>query len=346
MKSAMVSGDREMNSSIGDIVLRARQLKKSFGNRKTTVEAVRGVDFEIHAGEVFGFLGPNGAGKTTTLRMLATLVPIDSGEATVSGFDVRKQPHQVRCRVGYVSQAGGGDRLATGREDLRLQGRLYGMNLSEANARAAELIEALDLAEFADRKVETYSGGQRRRLDIALGIMHRPDVLYLDEPTTGLDPQNRANLWVQIKKLSDAGTTIFLTTHYLEEADALSDRLAIMDHGLLVAEGTSRQLKQEIAADSVVVSFKEDGPVPEKAIGFFREQDYVRDVSVEADDHLRLYVDNGVEALPRILRLLDEKQIALRNITLSEPTLDDVFLRYTGRSLRDAGPTEKNGEQL
>ncbi|MHB8858754.1 MAG: ATP-binding cassette domain-containing protein [Thermoleophilia bacterium] len=327
-----------------DIVLRASQLKKTFGNAKKRVEAVKGVDFEIKAGEIFGFLGPNGAGKTTTLRMLATLLPIDSGEATVSGFDVRKQPHEVRCRVGYVSQAGGADGLSTGREDLMLQGRLYGMAAEAAAERAQELVAALDLQEFADRRVDTYSGGQRRRLDIALGIMHQPDVLFLDEPTTGLDPQNRANLWVQIRKLSDAGTTIFLTTHYLEEADTLSNRLAIMDHGLLVAEGTSRELKQQIAADSVVVSLKEDGAVIDEATALFHRQAYVREVTAEGD-HLRLYVDDGVEALPQLLRLLDGEHIAIRNITLSEPTLDDVFLRHTGRSLRDAGPAEGNGKQ-
>lgn len=323
-------------------VVTTTELRKSFKSKKGSVEAVRGVDMRIGRGEVFGFLGPNGAGKTTTLRMLTTLLPIDSGEATVAGFDVQKQPYEVRCRVGYVSQAGGGDRLSTGREDLLLQGRLYGMSARDASARADELIADLDLTEFAERRVMTFSGGQRRRLDIALGIMHRPDVLFLDEPTTGLDPQNRANLWEQIRRLSGSGTTIFLTTHYLEEADALSHRIAIMDHGLIVAAGTSRELKQEIAADSVIVSFKDDGAVNAKAIALFQQQPYVRDITEEAD-HLRLYVDDGVAALPQLLRLIDSEGCALKNITLSEPTLDDVFLRHTGRSLRDAGPNG-NGE--
>ncbi len=316
--------------------MEAHDLTKTFHTRKEKIEAVRGIDMEIWPGEIFGFLGPNGAGKTTTLRMLSTLLPIESGRAMVSGFDVYKSPHQVRQRIGYVSQLGGSDRLATGREDLLLQGELYGMGRREAEQRADELIEVLDLAEFASRRVQSYSGGQRRRLDIALGIMHRPDVLFLDEPTTGLDPQNRANLWVQISKLREAGTTIFLTTHYLEEADALSNRLAIMDHGQLVAEGTSRQLKQQIAADSVVVSLQEDGAGSEGAMRLLQEQDFVREVSAEPD-HLRLYVDDGVTALPRILRLLDRNGMAIKTVTLSEPTLDDVFLRYTGRSLRDAG---------
>jgi len=324
-------------------VVRTTGLRKSFKSKKGNIEAVRGVDLHVGQGEIFGFLGPNGAGKTTTLRMLATLLPIDSGEAIVAGFDVTRQPYEVRRRVGYVSQAGGGDRLSTGKEDLLLQGQLYGMSAADANSRADELIIALDLAEFAGRRVDSYSGGQRRRLDIGLGIMHRPDVLFLDEPTTGLDPQNRANLWEQIRHLSDMGTSIFLTTHYLEEADVLSHRLAIMDHGLIVAEGTSRELKQEISADSVVVSFRNNGAVSAEAAEMLRRESYVSEISAEAD-HLRLYVDDGVAALPKLLRLLDGNDIALKTITLSEPTLDDVFLRHTGRSLRDAGPAEENGD--
>lgn len=323
-------------------VITTTGLRKSFKSKNGIVEAVRGVDLGVGQGEIFGFLGPNGAGKTTTLRMLATLLPIDSGEAIVAGFDVKKQPHEVRRRVGYVSQAGGGDRLATGREDLILQGQLYGMSTVDANHRADELIDALDLGEFAGRRVDTYSGGQRRRLDVGLGIMHKPDVLFLDEPTTGLDPQNRANLWELIRRLSGSGTSIFLTTHYLDEADVLSNRLAIMDHGLIVAEGTSRELKQEIAADSVVVSLK-NGEVCGEVAELLGQEPYVSEITSEAD-HMRLYVDDGVAALPKLLLLLDGKGIAVRTITLSEPTLDDVFLRHTGRSLRDAGQAEEIGD--
>ncbi|MHB8793213.1 MAG: ATP-binding cassette domain-containing protein [Thermoleophilia bacterium] len=323
-------------------VITTTGLRKSFKSKNGIVEAVRGVDLSVGEGEIFGFLGPNGAGKTTTLRMLATLLPIDSGEAKVAGFDVKKEPHEVRRRVGYVSQAGGGDRLATGREDLIMQGQLYGMSTVDAKHRADELIDALDLGEFAGRRVDTYSGGQRRRLDVGLGIMHKPDVLFLDEPTTGLDPQNRANLWELIRRLSGSGTSIFLTTHYLDEADVLSNRLAIMDHGLIVAEGTSRELKQEIAADSVVVSLK-NGELCGEAAELLGEEPYVSEITSEAD-HMRLYVDDGVAALPKLLRLLDGKGIAVRTITLSEPTLDDVFLRHTGRSLRDAGQAEEIGD--
>jgi len=322
-------------------IISTKMLTKVFSGK---IRAVDNLNLEIKAGEIFGFLGPNGAGKTTTLRMLATLLPIDSGEAMVAGIDVRRQPSRVRQHAGYVGQLGGADRLATGREDLVLQGQLYGMSSSEVKKRTEELIDVLDLRDFADRKGSTYSGGQRRRLEVALGIMHRPEVLFLDEPTTGLDPQNRANLWVQIRKLRDSGTTIFMTTHYLEEADTLSDRLAIMDHGKIVAEGTSRELKQQIAGDSVIFSFKNDGLAIEKALQLFQQQSYVREANVE-DEQVRLYVKEGAVALPELLRLLDKENIAVKTMALSEPTLDDVFLRKTGRSLRDTGPNSKeNGE--
>jgi ABC-2 type transport system ATP-binding protein len=322
-------------------IISAKKLTKVFSGK---VRAVDNLELEIEAGQIFGFLGPNGAGKTTTLRMLATLLPIESGEATVAGQDVRRQPSRVRRHVGYVGQLGGADRLATGREDLILQGHLYRMSSSEVKKRTEELIDVLDLREFADRKGSTYSGGQRRRLEVALGIMHRPEVLFLDEPTTGLDPQNRANLWIQIRKLRDSGTTIFLTTHYLEEADTLSDRLAIMDHGKIVAEGTSRELKQQIAGDSVIISFKNDGDILEKAVQLLKQQAYVREAAIESES-AHLYVKEGASALPELLRLLDRENMAPKTIAMSEPTLDDVFLRKTGRSLRDTGLNRKeNGE--
>ncbi len=322
-------------------IITANKLAKSF---RGGVKAVDGLDLAVEKGEIFGFLGPNGAGKTTTLRMLATLLPIDSGEASISGYDVRLQSKQVRQKLGYVGQLGGADKggMATAREDLILQGRLYGISTAEAGNRAAELINSLDLAEFADRRVITYSGGQKRRLEVALGIMHRPEVLFLDEPTTGLDPQNRANLWVQIQKLRDAGTTVFLTTHYLEEADVLCDRVAIIDHGKIVALGAPKALKQEVAGDSVVFSFKNDGASISEAASLFRPQPYVREV--QADAHvLRLYVDEAPTCLPRMLRLLDEAKLGVMTATISEPTLDDVFFHKTGRSLRDTAAAN-NGD--
>ena len=323
-------------------IVQTKNLRKSFTIKKKTVEAVRGVDLTVERGEVFGFLGPNGAGKTTTLRMLCTLLPIGGGEATIAGLDVRKHASEVRKHVGYVSQLGGADDEATGREDLLLQGRLYGMSRARATKRAAELIDSLQLSDFADRKAATYSGGQKRRLDIALGIMHKPDILFLDEPTTGLDPQNRANLWEQVRQLRHAGTTIFLTTHYLEEADALSDRLAIMDHGQIVAAGTPHQLKQEIAGDAIVIKPKRDGHTLEKVQAYLEAQAFVRETRLEGDA-IRLYVEDGTQALPKIFNLLEAKKVALETVSLSQPSLDDVFLKKTGRSLRDAGTKKTEG---
>jgi len=237
-----------------------------------------------------------------------------------------------------VGQSGGSDRPATGREDLVLQGRLYGMSKAEASSRAAELIDLLDLTDFADRIVYTYSGGQRRRLDVALGIMHRPQVLFLDEPTTGLDPQNRANLWKQIGKLKATGTTIFLTTHYLEEADILSDYLAIMDYGHIVAEGTPQQLKRQVSLDTIRVTLGD--PAQNPAAAQVLEGLKVVKSSVLEQDCLRISVDNGEAALPQVMKALDGKDIAISNISLSTASLDDVFLEKTGRSLRD---TEAEG---
>ena len=319
-------------------VISTRDLRKGFAAKGGRVEAVRGVSIDVRRGEIFGFLGPNGAGKTTTLRMLTTLLPIDSGTATVAGYDVAARPKQVRQRIGYVSQLGGADELATGRENLLLQGRLYGASRAQVEPRADELAALLDLAEFADRRVATYSGGQRRRLDIALGIVHDPSVLFLDEPTTGLDPQSRANLWDHIRALGERGTTVFLTTHYLDEADLLCDRLMIMDHGQIVAEGTPRALKQQVTGDAIVISLRQGdddpGHLVKLAAPVLAGEPYVRELT-EEDGQVRLYVDDGGTALPQLIRLLDGNGIAIRSISMSEPTLDDVFLRQTGRSLRD-----------
>ena len=317
-----------------DEVVFTQDLKKYFPSRKGVVKAVDGVNLSVPAGQVFGFLGPNGAGKTTTLRILTTLIEADSGQALVAGYDVLKDPDAVRCRIGYVGQSGGSDRPATGRENLVLQGRLYGMPKAEVDKRADELIDLLDLTDFADRIVYTYSGGQRRRLDVALGIMHRPQVLFLDEPTTGLDPQNRANLWEQIDKLKATGTTIFLTTHYLEEADILSDYLAIMDHGHIVAEGTPEALKREVALDTIRVTLSNPA-LADTVLSRVLEGEKIVKSAAQEGDSLRISVDDGGAALPQIMRALDGASVAISNISLSTATLDDVFLEKTGRSLRD-----------
>jgi len=307
-------------------------LRRTFKSRQGSVEAVAGVDLKVEKGEIFGFLGPNGAGKTTTLRMLATLLPPSGGEATVAGADLRTEPNRVRERIGYVSQAGSSAPEVPGRSELVMQGRLYGMNKKDANARAQELLVALELDDCADRPVKTYSGGQKRRLDVAIGLMHKPSLLFLDEPTTGLDPQSRARMWVEVRKLRDDGTTVFLTTHYLEEADALCDRLAIIDHGKIVAEGTPDELKRQVSGDAITLGV---GDKQAGALDIIRAQAFVREANVE-DGVIRLYVDRGETAMPQILRLLDGAGIALETVSMARPSLDDVFLKQTGRSLREA----------
>jgi ABC-2 type transport system ATP-binding protein len=309
------------------------------------VEAVAGVDLEVEAGEIFGFLGPNGAGKTTTLRMLATLLPPSGGEARVAGHDLLREPARVRGRIGYVGQAGGADRGATGREDLALQGRLYGLDRGRVRERVEALISALELEPFASRAVKTYSGGQRRRLDLALGLVHEPPVLFLDEPTTGLDPQSRARLWHEVRRLREEGTTVFLTTHYMDEADALCDRLAIMDHGEIVAEGSPAALKRQIAGDVVDIGFGEgeNNGVREHARSLLEDEPFVRELGLGESGGLRLYVERGEAALPAVLRALDRAGLGVDEVSLSRPSLDDVFLKQTGRSLRDAGQPESEG---
>jgi ABC-2 type transport system ATP-binding protein len=313
-------------------MIETHNLRRVFKSRKGAVEAVAGVDLDVRKGEIFGFLGPNGAGKTTTLRMLSTLLPITSGEATVAGFDLLRDAAKVRFEIGYVSQEGSSAPEIPGRTELILQGRLYGMTKTRSEQRAAELIAALELADCADRQTKTYSGGQKRRLDIGIGLMHLPQLLFLDEPTTGLDPQSRARMWDEVRKLRDTGTTVFLTTHYLEEADALCDRIAIIDHGKIVALGTPDELKRQVAGDVIVVGTDHAG---DRVLELLKGQSYVREAT-SGDGVVRLYVDRGETAMPQIIRVLDSAGIPLASLSLSRPSLDDVFLHQTGRSLRDA----------
>ena len=321
-------------------IIETHDLRKHFKTRQgrgkaQVVEAVQGIDMTVKQGEIFGFLGPNGAGKTTTLRMLSTLLQPDSGTAQVAGCDLLQEPGRVRERIGYVSQAGGTDPHLTARENLVLQGRLYGANKAEAQRRAEELINALELKAFADRVAKTYSGGQKRRLDMALSMTHQPALLFLDEPTTGLDPQSRARMWDEVSKLRTQGTTVFLTTHYLDEADALCDRLAIVDNGKIVAEGTPDALKRQIAGDVVTLGLESHNGAVNHARDLLHNQPFVREIT-PSDGQLQLYVERGEEALPVILRLLDGANLNIQGIALSRPSLDDVFLRKTGRSLREA----------
>jgi ABC-2 type transport system ATP-binding protein len=318
-------------------MIETKGLRKSFrsraGRATKTVEAVRGVDLSVAEGEIFGFLGPNGAGKTTTLRMLATLITPDGGEAIVAGVDLRKQPGEVRRRIGYVAQGGSTWDDSTAREELVLQGRLYGMSKSAAQRRTVDALKSFQLTDYADRACKTYSGGQRRRVDIALGIIHAPRVVFLDEPTTGLDPQSRAHMWDEIRRLRTEGMTVFITTHYLDEADALCDRVAIIDNGEIVAEGTPDALKHEVAGDVVTIGLNGSTPVAADLLGGV---DFVRKLETPHEGGLRLYVDNGAVAMPAILRVLDSEGIAPQSIELHRPSLDDVFLTKTGRSLRES----------
>jgi ABC-2 type transport system ATP-binding protein len=319
------------------VIIETQGLRKSFrsrdGRTKKSVEAVRGVDLGVAEGEIFGFLGPNGAGKTTTLRMLATLMEPDGGRATVAGCDLLRQPGQVRRRIGYVAQGGSTWDESTAREELVQQGRMYGLSKAVASQRAAKALDAFQLTEYADRKCKTYSGGQRRRVDIALGIIHEPRVVFLDEPTSGLDPQSRAHMWDEIRRLRAEGMTIFLTTHYLDEADALCDRISIIDHGQIVADGTPDELKHEISGDVVLVG---TGGPNRDAAKLLETESWVRKLETADDTNLRLYVDEGATAIPLILRAMDTAGVALRSIELHRPSLDDVFLTKTGRSLRES----------
>ncbi len=315
------------------MIIEARALARTFRTRTGVVEAVRGVDFQIAEGEIVGFLGPNGAGKTTTQRMLATLLLPTSGSATVSGCDLVKDPVGVRRTLGYVSQAGGTNPLAGVDEELVVQAELCGMKRADAQVRAEELRDSLDLAEMGGRLIKTLSGGQKRRVDIALGLMHRPKLLFLDEPSTGLDPHSRANLWDHIRAVREkSGTTVLLTTHYLDEADALCDRILIIDGGKIVAEGTPEELKRRISGDLVTL---EIGDHVEAAAALLREQPEVREV-VTAGKSVRFVVDQGDQQAIPLSQLLAGAKLTPTSLHISRPSLDDVFLTLTGRSLRDA----------
>jgi ABC-2 type transport system ATP-binding protein len=310
----------------------ARGLARTFRTRTGAVEAVAGVDFSIGAREIVGFLGPNGAGKTTTQRMLSTLLAPTSGEATVAGCDLRRDPVGVRRRIGYVAQGGSTNPNALCDEELVLQAQLYGLGAAEARRRADDICARLDLADLGARQVKTLSGGQKRRLDVALGLVHGPGLVFLDEPSTGLDPQSRANLWTHIRGLRDElGTTVFLTTHYLDEADALCDRILIIDHGRIVAEGTPDALKRRISGDLVIFAV---GGEAERARGVLAGCPGVREV-VPHEGTVRVTVERGEEGALPLMRALDGAGIPVASMQIARPTLDDVFLTLTGHSLRD-----------
>jgi ABC-2 type transport system ATP-binding protein len=316
-------------------VIHARGLARTFRKRKQEVHAVVGVDLDVDAGEIVGFLGPNGAGKTTTLRMLTTLLEPTAGTATVAGCDLIADPVGVRRRIGYVSQSGSTAPEARAGEEVVDHARLYGMSTAEATERGQRLFRELDLDGLWERQPKTMSGGQRRRLDIALGLVHVPGLVFLDEPTTGLDPQARANLWTHIRALrEDRGTTVFLTTHYLDEADALCDRILVIDHGAIVASGTPDELKSQVGGDVLTVTVAQPGQLADvsRLVGALpgAEQPQV------IDDRVVGRVPHGGSALVELVRGLDREGITISGIESRRPSLDDVFLGLTGRSLRDA----------
>ncbi|MEO8094203.1 MAG: ATP-binding cassette domain-containing protein [Pseudolysinimonas sp.] len=319
-------------------MIHARGLARSFttrkGREKTEVRAVDGVDIDVEDGEIVGFLGPNGAGKTTTLRMLTTLLKPTAGSATVAGYDVATQPEAVRRSIGYVSQAGSTLAEALAGEEVVDHGRLYGISKAQATKRGKELFEQLDLDGLWTRKPGAMSGGQRRRLDIAMGLVHDPKLIFLDEPTTGLDPQARANLWEHISALrTDRGATIFLTTHYLDEADALCDRILVIDHGVLVASDTPEALKQQVSGDLVELVLADATAVSLAATALGA---LVPGATATIDGLVvSLRVPHAGRELAGLLRTLDRDKIALDSIEVRRPTLDDVFLTLTGRSLRE-----------
>jgi ABC-2 type transport system ATP-binding protein len=312
----------------------ARGLVRHFGSGDNAVKAVDGVDLEVRAGEIFGFLGPNGAGKSTTVRMMTTLLTPTSGTARVAGFDVVAQADDVRRRIGVALQDAAIDPLMTGTELLHLQAVLYGLSSSAVNARSNELLERVGLTAAADRRVGTYSGGMRRRLDLALSLIHQPTVLFLDEPTTGLDPMSRITLWEEVRRLNNEGTTVLLTTQYLEEADQLADRVAIIDHGRIVRQGTPNELKSSVGSPTLFVTVPDSQQDQAKAVlaGF-------GDLRHTAEGTLGVGLAGGAARVTDVVRALDEAGLRLQHLELNEPSLDDVFAEATGYRLEGAGAT-------
>jgi ABC-2 type transport system ATP-binding protein len=310
-------------------------LRRSF---KGDIHAVRGIDIAVHRGEVYGFLGPNGAGKTTTVRMLVTLLRPTGGSARVAGHDVATEPDAVRRRIGVALQDAALDGLMTGRELMELQATLHGMPVADVAPRSRELLERVGLTEASDRRVATYSGGMRRRLDLAMALIHQPEVLFLDEPTTGLDPVSRLTLWDEVRRLKAEGTTVFLTTQYLEEADQLADRVGIISQGVIVAEGTPAALKAQVGRPHLDLTFAGEAPDLARArevVGRFGDHRPASDGC-----HVSIAVQDGAADIVPIVRALDDAGLQVASLEVMEPTLDDVFVEKTGRHLEGATTPE------
>ena len=318
-------------------MIRTRGLTKDFtGGKGPTVHAVRGLDLDIAPGELVAVLGPNGAGKTTTIRMLTTLIAPTSGTAEVAGADVAREPATVRRRIGYVGQGNGAGHAQRAGDELVVQGTIYGLDRRDARRRAAELMDQLDLEPLARRKVSDLSGGQRRRLDVALGLVHAPRLLFLDEPSTGLDPHNRANLWEHILRLRERhAMTVVLTTHYLDEADQMAERVVVVDEGRVIADDTAAALKHTLAGDRLVLATADPAHAPALAEVAARVPG-ARDVEVDGAE-VRARVADAPTALPAVLAAAAARGLAVARAEGHQPTLDDVFLTLTGRSLREEG---------
>jgi len=315
-------------------MIHARDLVRTFKTKAGPVEAVRGLSLDVGEGELVAFLGPNGAGKSTSVRMLTTLLPPTSGTANVGGADVIADPAAVRRQIGYVGQGSGAGQYYKVRDELLTQGRAQRMDAAAAKRRAGELIEMLELSGLEDRIGSTLSGGQKRRLDVALGLMHSPRILFLDEPSTGLDPHSRANLWEHILKLrKQTGMTIFLTTHYLDEADTMAERVMIMDHGRLIADDTPERLKADLAGDRITVRLTSSAEA-EQAAGMAANLPGARETDVSGHA-VTVTVREGEAILPEFIRRLHEIGAEVATASVKRPTLDDVFLGLTGRSLRE-----------
>ena len=317
-----------------EAMIEARGLKRTYKARGKAIEAVRGIDLRVNKGEIVGFLGPNGAGKPTTLKMLCTLLEPTGGSATVAGSDLRTDSVGVRRKIGYVSQAGSTSPEAIVGEEIVTHAMFYGIDRATSTRRGQDLLAALDLGDVWKRQCGSLSGGQRRRLDIVMGLIHEPRLVFLDEPTTGLDPQSRANLWTHIRSLRDKlGTTVFLTTHYMDEADSLSDRILIIDNGTIVAEGTPAELKKRVSGDAITLTMRGEADATRAAeiAGALEGAD-----APQIEAHVvRLHVPDGGRALPVLLAALTREGIDAIGVDVNRPTLDDVFLTLTGRSLRD-----------
>ncbi|MFQ5455531.1 MAG: ATP-binding cassette domain-containing protein [Nitrospirota bacterium] len=327
-------------------MIKTEDLKKVYSSG---VKAVDNLSFNVEKGEIFGFLGPNGAGKSSTIKMLTTLSLPTSGRAFVGGYDIIKESVRVRMTIGYVAQETGVDYCLTGRENLVLQGHFYRMDRKNIKKRTDELLDFFGLSKNADMLVSTYSGGMRRKLDIATALIHNPRLLFLDEPSLGLDIQTRHSLWNYIREINkNFEVTLFLTTHYLEEADKLANRVGIIDEGRIMVIGSPEELKDKIKGDSINLSFDTmSGSLQmshENAKGMIKSQPYVRDVLSEGES-IRIYVENGGEAIPKVANLLSSNKIEVKSLTLSRPTLDDVFLKYTGKSMTSQADDTSSGDQ-